>query len=111
VVGINVRDRDLGGYVLDLQREVEKDVKLPYGYYFEWGGQFENMQRAQRHLMIIVPVTIGAIFFLLFLLFRSIRLASLIILVLPFASIGGVVALYFTGEYLSVPASVGFIAL
>ncbi len=69
------------------------------------------MERARRHLMIIVPITIGAIFFLLFMLFRSVRLAALIILVLPFASMGGVAALYATGEYLSVPASVGFIAL
>ena len=69
------------------------------------------MQRARRHLIIIVPITIGAIFFLLFLLFRSLRFAALIILVLPFASIGGIAALYFSGEYLSVPASVGFIAL
>src|SRR5262249_38287865 len=111
VVGINVRDRDLGGYVLDLQREVEKDVKLPAGYYFEWGGQFDNMERARKHLMIIVPITIAAIFFLLFLLFRSLRFASLIILVLPFASMGGVAGLFLSGEYLSVPASVGFIAL
>jgi cobalt-zinc-cadmium resistance protein CzcA len=69
------------------------------------------MERALHHLMIIVPITIGAIFFLLFLLFGSIRVATLIILVLPFASIGGIVSLYLTGEYLSVPASVGFIAL
>ena len=69
------------------------------------------MERALHHLMIIVPITIGAIFFLLFLLFSSLRFATLIILVLPFASIGGVVALFVTGEYLSVPASVGFIAL
>jgi cobalt-zinc-cadmium resistance protein CzcA len=111
VVGINVRDRDLGGYVAELQRVVTREVPLPAGYYYEWGGQFENMERARRHLMIIVPVTIGAIFFLLFVLFNSLRFATLIISVLPFASIGGVVALYFSGEYLSVPASVGFIAL
>ncbi|MBM3736496.1 MAG: efflux RND transporter permease subunit [Acidobacteria bacterium] len=111
VVGVNVRDRDLGGFVAELQQKVERQVKLPSGYYFEWGGQFENMQRARGHLIIIVPITIGAIFFLLFLLFRSIRFAMLIISVLPFASIGGVAALFFTGEYLSVPASVGFIAL
>ncbi|MBZ5699112.1 MAG: CusA/CzcA family heavy metal efflux RND transporter [Acidobacteriia bacterium] len=110
-VGVNVVDRDLGGFVAELQQEVARQVQLPPGYYFEWGGQFENMQRAMKHLTIIVPITIGAIFFLLFLLFRSLRLASLIILVLPFASIGGVVGLYVTGEYLSVPASVGFIAL
>jgi cobalt-zinc-cadmium resistance protein CzcA len=111
VVGVNVRDRDLGGFVADLQKAVEKQVKLPAGYYYEWGGQFDNMERARKHLMIIVPITIGAIFFLLFLLFKSLRFASLIILVLPFASIGGIVGLFVTGEYLSVPASVGFIAL
>jgi cobalt-zinc-cadmium resistance protein CzcA len=110
-VGVNVAGRDLGGFVAELQQKVKSQVKLKPGYYFEWGGQFDNMQRARRHLMIIVPITIGAIFFLLFLLFRSVRFASLIILVLPFASIGGVVGLYVTGEYLSVPASVGFIAL
>jgi cobalt-zinc-cadmium resistance protein CzcA len=97
--------------VKELRQKVGKRVVLPPGYYFVWGGQFQNMQRALHHLMIIVPITIGAIFFLLFLLFRSLRFASLIILVLPFASIGGVVALYISGEYLSVPASVGFIAL
>lgn len=111
VVAINVRDRDLGGYVAELQQKASEEVKLPSGYYFEWGGQFENMTRARRHLMVIVPITIGAIFFLLFLLFRSVRFAALIITVLPFASIGGVVGLFVTGEYLSVPASVGFIAL
>jgi cobalt-zinc-cadmium resistance protein CzcA len=111
VIGVNVRDRDLGGFVDELQKKVQAQVSLPPGYYYEWGGQFENMTRARRHLMIIVPITIGAIFFLLFLLFRSLRFAAMIILVLPFASIGGVAALYFTGEYLSVPASVGFIAL
>ena len=111
VVGINVRDRDLGGYVAELQQKVDGQVTLPSGYYYEWGGQFQNMERARRHLMIIVPITIGAIFFLLFLLFRSVRFAMLIILVLPFASIGGIAALFATGEYMSVPASVGFIAL
>ena len=110
-VGVNVKGRDLGGFVAELQDKVTKQVKLPPGYYFEWGGQFDNMQRARKHLMVIVPVTIAGIFFLLFLLFRSVRFATLIILVLPFASIGGVVGLFVTGEYLSVPASVGFIAL
>ena len=110
-VGVNVRDRDLGSFVAELQKKVEAEVELPAGYYYEWGGQFENMERARAHLMVIVPITIGAIFFLLFLLFKSVRFAALIILVLPFASIGGVVGLFVTGEYLSVPASVGFIAL
>jgi cobalt-zinc-cadmium resistance protein CzcA len=111
VVGINVKDRDLGGFVAELQQKVEAQVKLPEGYYLEWGGQFQNLQRALGHLTIIVPVTIAAIFFLLFLLFNSLRFATLIITVLPFASIGGIIALAVTGEYLSVPASVGFIAL
>ena len=111
VVGVNVKGRDLGGFVAELQLAVDAKIKLPEGYYLEWGGQFQNMERAMGHLMIIVPVTIAAIFFLLFLLFGSLRYASLIIMVLPFASIGGVVSLFLTGEYLSVPASVGFIAL
>ena len=111
VVAINVEGRDLGGFVADLQQKVAQRVKLPAGHYVTWGGQFQNMERTLNHLMIIVPITIGAIFFLLFLLFNSMRFAALIITVLPFASIGGVVALYLSGEYLSVPASVGFIAL
>ncbi len=111
VIGVNVKDRDLGGFVAELQQKVGSQVELPPGYSIVWGGQFQNMQRALNHLKIIVPITIGTIFFLLFLLFRSVRFASLIILVLPFASIGGIFGLYLTGEYLSVPASVGFIAL
>ncbi|MBI4891651.1 MAG: efflux RND transporter permease subunit [Acidobacteria bacterium] len=110
VVGLNVKDRDLGGFVAELQQKVKK-VELPPGYYITWGGQFQNMERAMKHLMVIVPVTVGLIYFLLFLLFRSLRISALIILVLPFASIGGVFALWLSGEYLSVPASVGFIAL
>lgn len=111
VVGSNVVDRDLGGFVSEVQRRVEAEVKLPEGYYFSWGGQFENMQRAMGTLMVIVPLTVVAIYFLLFMMFNSVRLAGLIITVLPFASIGGVFGLAITGEYLSVPASVGFIAL
>ena len=111
VVGVNVKDRDLGGFVAELQTVLDKKLKLPDGYYLEYGGQFQNMQRALHHLSVIIPITIAAIFFLLFLLFNSVRYATLIILVLPFASIGGIFALFITGEYLSVPASVGFIAL
>jgi heavy metal efflux system protein len=111
VVGVNVQDRDLGGYVKELQEKVERQVPLPPGYFIEWGGQFHNMERALHHLMIIVPITVAAIFFLLFVLFKSLRYAALIITVLPLASIGGVVGLFISGEYLSVPASVGFIAL
>lgn len=111
VVGVNVQDRDLGGFVQDLKAAIKKGVPLPQGYSLEYGGQFQNMTRALNHLTIIVPITIGMIFFLLFLLFNSLRFAALIITVLPCASIGGVIGLYISGEYLSVPASVGFIAL
>ena len=111
VVGANVEGRDLAGFVAEVEQRLDKEVKLPEGYYFKFGGQFENMERAMGTLQVIVPLTIVAIFFLLFLLFNSIKLASLIILVLPFASIGGLIGLFVTGEYVSVPASVGFIAL
>jgi cobalt-zinc-cadmium resistance protein CzcA len=111
VVGVNVKDRDLGGFVAELQKDLDTKLKLPDGYYLEFGGQFQNMERALSHLAVIIPITIGAIFFLLFLLFNSVRYATMIIMVLPFASIGGIFALFVTGEYLSVPASVGFIAL
>jgi cobalt-zinc-cadmium resistance protein CzcA len=111
VVGANVEGRDLGGFVEEVQQRLAKEVKLPQGYYFKFGGQFENLERAMDTLSVIVPLTIAAIFFLLFLLFNSVKLASLIIMVLPFASIGGVIGLFVTGEYLSLPASVGFIAL
>ncbi|MCB1985569.1 MAG: efflux RND transporter permease subunit [Burkholderiales bacterium] len=111
VVGANVHERDMGGFVEEIQQRVAEEIKLPEGYYFEWGGQFENMERAMATLSVIVPLTIAAIFFLLFMLFNSVKLASLIIMVLPFASIGGITGLFISGEYLSVPASVGFIAL
>ena len=111
VIGANVRDRDLGGFVAELQKAVAERVKLPDGYFLKWGGQFENLERATQRLAIIIPVTIAAIYFLLFILFNSLRFAGLIILVLPFASMGGIISLFVTGEYLSVPASVGFITL
>ncbi|WP_090689731.1 efflux RND transporter permease subunit [Nitrosomonas sp. Nm34] len=111
VVGANVHERDMGGFVAELQKRTAKEIKLPPGYYFVWGGQFENMERAMATLGVIVPVTLAAIFFLLFMLFNSVKLAGLIYLVLPFASVGGIVGLFVTGEYLSVPASVGFIAV
>lgn len=108
---INIKDRDLGGLVADLKLAINQQLDLPEGYYIEYGGQFQNMTRALGHLSIIIPVTIAGIFFLLFLLFNSVRYAALIITVLPFASIGGIFGLALTGEYLSVPASVGFITL
>ncbi|MCG3171676.1 MAG: Cobalt-zinc-cadmium resistance protein CzcA [Pseudomonadales bacterium] len=111
VVGANVHDRDIGSFVAELQQRVAKEVNLPPGYYFSWGGQFENMERAMATLAVIVPITFAAIFFLLFMLFNSVKLALLIFTALPFASVGGVIGLFITGEYLSVPASVGFIAV
>ncbi len=111
VVQANVEGRDLGGFVADAQAAVARAVRLPPGYFVTWGGQFENQRRAMARLAIIVPVTIGLIFLLLFGSFNSVRQATLIILNVPFALIGGIVALFVTGQYLSVPASVGFIAL
>ncbi|MEJ2509278.1 MAG: CusA/CzcA family heavy metal efflux RND transporter [Gammaproteobacteria bacterium] len=111
VVVANVRDRDLVGFVDEARQKVAANVQLPTGYHIEWGGQFENQQRAARRLSIVVPVAIGLIFLLLFTTFRSIRQAVLVLLNIPFAMIGGVFALWLSGEYLSVPASVGFIAL
>ncbi|RPI08808.1 MAG: efflux RND transporter permease subunit, partial [Acidobacteriales bacterium] len=90
---------------------IRKKVKLPTGYYTTWGGQFENQQRAMAKLMIIAPIAAGLILLLLFITFKSIRLALLVIFNLPFALIGGVFALYVSGLYLSVPASVGFVVL
>jgi cobalt-zinc-cadmium resistance protein CzcA len=111
VVRANVRGRDLVGFVADAQATVAKAVRLPPGYRVAWGGQFENQQRAASRLMIVVPAALGLIFLLLFATFGSLRQATLVFVNIPFAMIGGVAALGITGEYLSVPASVGFIAL
>lgn len=111
VVQANVDGRDLGGFVAGAQAAVAREVGLPAGYFITWGGQFENQQRAMARLALIVPVTIGLIFLLLFSSFGSLKQAGLIILNVPFALIGGIVALVVTRQYLSVPASVGFIAL
>mgnify|MGYP001159216346 CR=1 FL=1 len=111
VVQSNVRGRDLVGFVDDARAAVARDVKLPDGYRLAWGGQFENQQRAAARLAIVVPVALLLIFFLLFSTFRSVRQAVLILSNVPFAMVGGVFGLLAAGEYLSVPASVGFIAL
>ncbi|MGZ5478833.1 MAG: efflux RND transporter permease subunit [Candidatus Aminicenantales bacterium] len=110
-VECNISGRDLGGFVAEARREIGRGVGLPPGYFLTWGGQFENQERAMQRLAIILPGTIGLIMLLLFLTFGSLRLSLLVILDLPFALIGGVLALYISGLYLSVPASVGFIAL
>lgn len=111
VVIANVRGRDLVGFVEEAKALVAERVELPAGYYVQWGGQFENQQRAATRLSVVVPVAIGLIFLLLFTTFRSVKQAGLILLNIPFAMIGGVLALWQSAEYLSVPASVGFIAL
>ena len=107
----NVRGRDLGGVVADIRARIDERVELPVGYFVEYGGQFENQQRAMKRLSIIVPVVIVAVLALLWMSFGVMRHALVIILNIPLALIGGVVGLLVTGEYLSVPASVGFIAL
>jgi cobalt-zinc-cadmium resistance protein CzcA len=111
VVRANVRGRDLVGFVDEARAAVAQQVKLPTGYRLTWGGQFENQQRAAGRLAVVVPVALALIFLLLFSTLRSVRQAALVFVNIPFALIGGVVALAITGEYLSVPASVGFIAL
>ena len=111
VIGVNVQQRDLGGFVAEAQARIASEVPLPEGFYLSWGGQFENMERAMKRLALIIPLTIAAIFFLLFMLFGSLRHASLVVTVLPLAAIGGIVGLAVSGEYLSVPAAVGFINL
>ncbi len=111
VVRSNVAGRDLVSFVEEAKLAVADTVDLPSGYYVEWGGQFENQQRAAARLAIVVPIAIGLIFLLLFSTFGSVRQALLVLTNIPFAMIGGVFALWVSGEYLSVPASVGFIAL
>ena len=110
-VQLNVRGRDMGGVVNELREKVKAEVDLPPGYFMEYGGQFENQQRAMSRLMVVVPITLGLIFFMLFSTFGSWRYAVLIFLNIPFATIGGIFALWVSGLYLSVPAAVGFIAI
>jgi cobalt-zinc-cadmium resistance protein CzcA len=111
VVECNVKGRDIGSFVAESQQKLKEKLKLPAAYYIEWGGAFENQQRAMKRLMIIVPITIAIIYFLLFLTFNSLKQALLVIINLPFALIGGIVGLFISQMYLSVPASIGFIAL
>jgi cobalt-zinc-cadmium resistance protein CzcA len=110
-IGFNVVGRDIGGVVDEGRKKLASQIRLPEGYTVVWGGAFENMERANARLLIVVPMTLGLVFFLLFWAFHSLRYATLIILNLPFAMIGGVVSLWLSGQYLSVPASIGFIEL
>ncbi|MFH1873469.1 MAG: CusA/CzcA family heavy metal efflux RND transporter [Pseudomonadota bacterium] len=111
VVQANVTGRDLVGFVEEAKARVAAELKLPVGYRLAWGGQFENQQRAAKRLMLVVPIALALIFHILFTTFGSLRQAAMVFVNIPFALIGGVFALLIAGEYLSVPASVGFIAL
>jgi len=110
-IGVFIRDRDMGSVVKDMQARVEERVKLAVGDEVGWSGEFENQQRAMKRLAWIVPLSIGLIFLLLFDAFSSFSSALLIIANIPFAMIGGILALYVTGVPLSVSAAIGFIAL
>jgi cobalt-zinc-cadmium resistance protein CzcA len=111
VIQMDVRGRDVDGFVKDANAAIAQQVQLPPGYWIEWGGAFENQQRALARLSIIVPLTIFFIFVLLYTAFNSIKYATLIIANVPFATIGGLVALFISGQYLSVPSAIGFIAV
>ncbi|MEJ8566523.1 efflux RND transporter permease subunit [Elongatibacter sediminis] len=111
VVMANVQGRDLVGFVEDAQARIADSVSMPSGYHMEWGGEFQNQQRAAQRLMLVVPAAMILIFLLLFSTFRSVTQAVLVLANVPLALIGGVLALAVSGEYMSVPASVGFIAL
>ncbi len=111
VIQVNVEGRDMGGLVAEISQRIDSDIDLPIGYSVVYGGQFENQQRAQTKLMIVVPLSLGLIFLLLYFAFNSVGQAMLIMLNVPLALIGGIAALFFSGQYLSVPGSIGFIAL
>ena len=110
-VQTNVRGRDIGSFVADGQKLIAETVELPSGYFVEWGGQFELQQEANKRLAFVIPITLGLVFLLLFMNFGSLRSSLLIMLNIPLALVGGVVALWLSDLNLSVPASVGFIAL
>ena len=111
VVEMNVVGRDIGGFVAEARRRIADEVSLPTGYFVTWGGQFRLQQEANRRLAVVVPVTLLAVFLLLFSSFQSVRNALLILLNIPLALVGGIAGLWLSGQNLSVPASLGFIAL
>jgi len=110
-IGVFIAGRDMGSVVQDMKARVQTAVKLPPGYFIAWGGEFENQQRAMARLSLIVPISVLLIFVLLFNAFGSVKHAALILVNVPFALIGGILALYVTGIHLSVSAAIGFIAL
>lgn len=111
VITTNVQGRDIVGFVEELNRKIAKEIKLPSGYSVSFGGEFENQQRATSNLLLVIPIAIALITLILFTTFGSLAKSGLILANVPFAMMGGIVSLYLSGEYLSVPASVGFIAL
>ena len=111
VLQMDVKGRDVDSFVKEAGAQIAQRVQLPPGYWVEWGGAFENQQRAMARLAVIVPLTIGLIFILLYTAFNSVTYATLIIANVPFATIGGVVGLFISGQYLSVPSAIGFIAV
>jgi len=111
VIQSNVEGRDMGGLVAELRGRIEAEIDLPAGYAVEFGGQYENQQRAQARLMIVVPISMALILLLLYFAFGSMKQASLIMLNVPMALVGGIVGLFVSGQYLSVPGSIGFITL
>jgi cobalt-zinc-cadmium resistance protein CzcA len=111
VIQMDVSGRDVDGFVQDANAAIRENISLPAGYWIEWGGAFENQQRALARLAVIVPLTIFFIFVLLYTAFNSIKYATLIIANVPFATIGGLIALFITGQYISVPSAIGFIAV
>ncbi|XQW86583.1 efflux RND transporter permease subunit [Thalassotalea piscium] len=110
-VNVNVTNRDIVGYVEELNDKIKNTVKLPSGYTISFGGEFESQQRATKNLLVLIPIALGLIFIILFTTFNSVAKSGLIIANIPFALVGGIIGLYVSNEYLSVPASVGFIAL
>ena len=111
VVQCNVRGRDMGSFVAEAQGRIQGAVDLPTGYYMTWGGQFENQQRAMQRLMLVLPAVLLVIFMLLYLTFRSARQSLLVLLIVPFATVGGIAALWLREMNLNVSASIGFIAV
>jgi len=111
IVQLNVTGRDMVGFVTEAKKTIRKSVPLPPGYYTSWGGQFESQQRASKRLSIIIPITLLIIFLLLYITFNSLKQATLVLLNIPFSIVGGILLLWGLGQYMSVPASVGFIAV
>src|SRR5262245_10947295 len=110
-VRTNIRGRDQGGFAAELQERFEKSVRLPDGYHVEWGGQFDNLERARKRLSLVLPLTVAIIFVLLFFTFGSAKDAGLVLLNVPFSLVGGIVFLWLRGINLSVSAAVGFVSL